>query len=212
MNYLAHLFLSGDDPEVRLGNFIGDFVRGRTPENFFPKKIAIGIHLHRMIDAFTDSHPIVRESKIRLRPSYRHYSGVIVDVFYDHFLARNWEKYHAQPLNDFAQGFYQFAKSEEKWLPEKAKYVLPFMVRHNWLTNYSSTEGIDRVLTGMSKSTPYTSGMEKATSDLIRHYESFEREFLQFMPELHEASNNSHEKLYHQLTGQISIRDINLQP
>ena len=212
MNYLAHLLLSGDDPEIQLGNFIGDFVRGRNPENIFPPKVAVGIHLHRMIDGFTDSHPVVRESKIRLRPTYRHYSAVIVDVFYDHYLAKNWEQYHAMPLNDFANGFYQLAKSEEAWLPEKARYILPYMSRHDWLTNYSKIEGINRVLTGMAKRTPFASGMENATDDLIRHYEAFESEFLMFMPELLNASRESHQKLYEQLAGELGVTDINLQP
>ena len=201
MNYLAHLYLSGDDPEIKLGNFIGDFVRGRNPESVYPTGVAIGIHLHRMIDAFTDSHPVVRESKLRLRPTYRHYSGVIIDIFYDHFLAKNWERHHPTPLTDFAQGFYGLARAEESWLPEKARYVLPYMRQHDWLTNYSRIEGIKKVLNGMSKRTPYESGMENATGDLLVHYAAFEQEFNQFMPELSKACAEAHQKLYAQLTG-----------
>jgi len=98
VNYLAHLYLSGDDPEIQLGNFIGDFVRGRNPESEYPVKVAIGIHLHRIIDSYTDSHSIVRESKLRLRPVYRHYSGVLVDIYYDHFLARHWNQHHQKMI------------------------------------------------------------------------------------------------------------------
>lgn len=171
---------------MQLGNFIGDFVKGRTPEIEYPAKVAIGIHLHRLIDAFTDSHAVVRESKIRLRPVYRHYSGVIVDIFYDHFLAVNWNKHHPEPLPDFAQEFYTLADTESHRLPQKARYVLPFMKKNDWLTNYSKIEGIEKVLGGMARRTPYESGMEKATTDLVAHYDAFEREYFEFMPELEE--------------------------
>lgn len=195
MNYLAHLYLSGDDPQVQLGNFIGDFVRGRKPELEYPAKIAVGIHLHRLIDAFTDSHAVVRESKMRLRPVYRHYSGVIVDIFYDHFLACNWNKHHSEPLSDFAQGFYLLADTESAHLPQKARYMLPFMKKNDWLTNYSQIEGIDKVLGGMARRTPYESGMEKASGDLVRHYESFEKEFFEFMPQLEDYCRKSLKEL-----------------
>ena len=92
MNFLAHIYLSGDDPNIQLGNFIGDFVKGRNLVEQFGHEIAKGIELHRAIDEFTDKHPIVKLSKVRLREKYRHYAPVIVDIFYDHYLAKNWEK------------------------------------------------------------------------------------------------------------------------
>ncbi|MFZ9982655.1 MAG: ACP phosphodiesterase [Cyclobacteriaceae bacterium] len=196
MNYLAHLYLSGDDPEVRIGNFIGDFVRGRTPEQEYPVRMAVGIHLHRNIDAFTDSHPIVRESKLRLRPTYRHYSGVIVDIFYDHFLAKNWDKHHPEPLPDFAMNFYRHADTEAHRLPQKARYVLPFMKKNDWLTNYGNIEGIEKVLGGMARRTPYESGMENASQDLLQYYDLFEREYFEFMPQLEDMCKQSIQELW----------------
>jgi acyl carrier protein phosphodiesterase len=92
MNFLAHLHLSGNNPNIMLGNFMGDFVKGKSYRQQYEPEIIKGIELHRSIDEFTDSHPVVTESKNRLRPTYRHYSGVIVDVFYDHFLAANWNQ------------------------------------------------------------------------------------------------------------------------
>src|SRR5690349_12341831 len=100
MNFLAHIFLSGDDPEIMVGNFIGDFVKGRNLDDRFSSGIVKGIELHRAIDEYTDSHPVVAQSKNRLRPKYRHYAPVIVDVFYDHFLAKNWKNYHPTSLED----------------------------------------------------------------------------------------------------------------
>ena len=98
MNFLAHLYLSGNDPLVRLGNFIGDFVKGRDLADRYEPAIVKGIELHRAIDEFTDQHAIVKQSKMRLRPKYRHYAPVIVDIFYDHFLAAGWDNHSEQLL------------------------------------------------------------------------------------------------------------------
>lgn len=185
MNFLAHLYLSGADEEIMVGNFIGDFVRGRTIYEQFPYKIALGIELHREIDEFTDNHPVVLESKIRLRPKYRHYAPVIVDMFYDHYLATNWSNYYPpQPLADYAQQSYQILKKFEELLPAQVKYLLPYMMEGNWLLNYSKPEGIHRALSGMAKRTPYDSKMDEAIEELNLHYKDFENEFLNFFPDL----------------------------
>ncbi|MFM9075144.1 MAG: ACP phosphodiesterase [Bacteroidota bacterium] len=187
MNFLAHLYLSGDDPDIRIGNFIGDFVKGRNPEGQFPARVALGIQAHRLIDQFTDAHPLVRSSKDRIRAKYRHYSGVIVDIYYDHFLARQWADHHPVPLNEYAQAVYRQVREQEKIVPERAMNMLPWMEKGDWLTNYSHVEGIRRVLTGMSRRTPYACGMEHAAEDLIEHYEGLEDEFNRFLPEVKEA-------------------------
>ncbi len=189
MNFLAHLYLSGADPEIQVGNFIGDFVKGRTPENHFPERIAVGIHTHRLIDNFTDTHPVVKNSKNRLRPKYRHYSGVIVDIFYDHFLARNWDAYHPTALPDYAGNFYALTKQHEPFIPEKAMQMLPHMMRNDWLTNYAHIKGIERVLYGMSRRTTFDSRMDEAVEDLLADYSSYESEFFDFFPELIEKSS-----------------------
>jgi acyl carrier protein phosphodiesterase len=184
MNFLAHLYLSGDDPKIMAGNFIADFVKGRNALSQFEPAIVRGIELHRSIDEFTDTHAIVSESKNRLRPKYRHYSGVIVDVFYDHFLARNWNLYHHDLLPDFADKSYSIIQSFDSILPEDVKYMLPYMIKGNWLVNYSKLEGINRALSGMSRRTPYESKMEESVADLELHYSEFEKEFKAFFPEL----------------------------
>ncbi|HEU5291016.1 MAG TPA: ACP phosphodiesterase [Cyclobacteriaceae bacterium] len=184
MNFLAHLYLSGDDPKIMVGNFIGDFVKGRNAMEQFEPSIIRGIELHRAIDEFTDSHPVVSESKNRLRPKYRHYSGVIVDVFYDHFLARNWDQYHTDLLPDFADMAYDTIQSYDSILPKDVRYMMPYMIKGNWLVNYSKTEGIHRALSGMARRTPYESKMEEATVDLVNAYELFKAEFDNFFPQL----------------------------
>jgi acyl carrier protein phosphodiesterase len=184
MNFLAHAYLSGDDKKILLGNFIGDFIKGRQSLNRFEARIIRGVELHRAIDEFTDNHPVVDESKNRLRPKYRHYAGVIVDVFYDHFLATHWKNYHHESLEDFAEHTYQTIDSFSNILPFEFKRMLPYMVKGNWLVGYSDILGIHAALSGMSSRTPYVSKMDEASHDLREHYEEFKDEFERFFPQL----------------------------
>lgn len=182
MNFLAHLYLSGTNPKIMTGNFIGDFVKGRHLHEQFENEIVRGIEIHRAIDLFTDTHPIVSISKQRLRPVYRHYSPVIVDVFYDHFLAANWTNYHDQTLAAFADQAYNTIESFDSILPAAVRQMLPYMIRGNWLVNYAQVEGIHRALTGMSRRTKYDSRMDESVNDLREHYDAFKNEFEDFFP------------------------------
>ncbi len=184
MNFLAHLYLSGDNPKIKVGNFIGDFVKGKNLTERFEPDIAKGIALHREIDWFTDTHAVVKQSKDRLRPKYRHYSGVIVDIFYDHFLAKNWNEYSKDLLPDFAAVCYTTIQQHEASLPEEVKYMLPYMINGNWLVNYSKLEGIQKALSGMARRTRFESKMEESVADLKESYEDFKKEFEAFFPEL----------------------------
>lgn len=184
MNFLAHLYLSGNDNQIMLGNFMGDFVKGKTYLQQYDSKIIKGIELHRSIDEFTDSHPVVTQSKNRLRPKYRHYSGVIVDVFYDHFLASNWSMFHPDSLENFAQNSYNVIVTTDITLPEELKHMMPYMIDGNWLVNYAKLEGIHRSLSGMARRTPFKSKMEEAVNDLREHYDDFQNEFMEFFPQL----------------------------
>lgn len=184
MNFLAHLYSSADNPEIQLGNFIGDFVRGRDLASRFSENIVKGIELHRAIDEFTDHHPVVKQSKDRLRPKYRHYAPVIIDIFYDHFLATNWSLYHSQPLPDFADDCYDYLQNNLSILPEQVQWMLPHMVRGNWLVNYGNVEGIQQVLSGMTRRSKFDSKMNESTGALIEFYADFNTEFKLFFPEL----------------------------
>lgn len=184
MNFLAHLYLSGSDPDVMTGNFIGDFVKGRSWGDSYPPEVVQGIELHRSIDAFTDSHSVVSKSKKRLFPTYRHYAGVIVDIYYDHFLARNWNEYHHDLLPDYAEQCYKILQSRPYTLPKQVDMLLPHMMRTNWLVNYGTMEGIHRALSGMARRTTFASKMEEAIQDLERDYQLFKQEFDAFFPEL----------------------------
>jgi acyl carrier protein phosphodiesterase len=186
MNFLAHLYLSGNDPKLMIGNFIGDFVKGKNALSQFEPDIIRGVELHRSIDEFTDTHPVVSESKNRLRPKYRHYSGVIVDVFYDHFLASNWSLFHPSTLHVFADSAYELMEKNLTVLPQEVRSMLPYMIKGNWLVNYGKVEGIHRALSGMASRTPFVSKMDEAKEDLVTHYDAFKKEFLEFFPTLKE--------------------------
>jgi acyl carrier protein phosphodiesterase len=184
MNFLAHAYLSGESTKMLLGNLIGDFIKGRQALSRYDEEVIKGVELHRAIDEFTDTHPVVRESKERLRPKYRHYSAVIVDVLYDHFLAANWTDYHAGSLEDFASKTYATLSASAAFLPLPFQRMLPYMIKGNWLVNYAKIEGIHRALSGMAGRTPYASNMDRASSDLREHYGDFGDEFQRFFPEL----------------------------
>jgi acyl carrier protein phosphodiesterase len=183
MNFLAHIYLSFDDEEISIGNFIADSIRGNRFQHL-PEKIRQGIVLHRAIDTYTDAHPVPRQSSKRLHKNHSHYSGVIVDVFYDHFLARSWESYSEEPLEQYAERFYRLLKEHYKILPDPTKHLMPYMIRDNWLVNYATVEGIDRVLNGLYRRTGKKSNMNKAVEDLVEHYDLFEAEFTLFFQDL----------------------------
>ncbi len=183
MNFLAHLYLSGDSDEVMIGNFITDFIKGKDGISY-PPEVYLGILLHREIDSFTDRHPLVAESKQRLWQKHRHYSSVIVDIFYDHFLAKNWPEYSSTSLKEFACHSYSTIQRFGNILPPKAQQVIPHMIANNWLLNYAKLEGVNRALHGMAKRAAFRSSMETAIDDLQKDYEKFARDFREFFPEL----------------------------
>lgn len=183
MNFLAHIYLSGNDNELMIGNFIADFVKGQK-KNDFPPQITKGIELHRAIDDFTDHHPVTLESKKRLYPNHHKYSGVVVDLYYDHFLAKNFSEYSKISLVDFASHTYKNILAFKDVLPPRILEFLPFMIERNWLVNYATVEGIGRTLSGLGKMVSFENRMSEATIDLNRHYSIFEEEFNIFFPQL----------------------------
>ncbi|HKR04652.1 MAG TPA: acyl carrier protein phosphodiesterase [Bacteroidia bacterium] len=187
MNFLAHLYLSGNDENIMIGNFIADHVKGNHFSNY-NEGIIKGIKLHRLIDAFTDSNLIVEKSKKRLRPYFHKYSPVIMDVFYDHFLAKNWNEYHSDSLEKYVDNVYSLLKRNESILPEKTKIMITYMIQYNWLKGYATLEGINRALTGMSRRAKFESKMNEATVFLEKDYGLYEKEFEEFFPQLKKYS------------------------
>ena len=183
MNYLAHIYLSGNHDFLSIGNFIADSVKGKKYKNY-PLEIQKGIVLHRQIDSFTDSNPIVKISKNRLHKRYRHYDGVIIDILYDHYLAKNWSDYCNVSLDKYVRNFYNLLQKNYAVLPEGIQKIMPYMIEGNWIYNYRTIEGIDKVLHGMNKRTKNKSQMHLAIEDLKLHYTDFENDFTLFFEKL----------------------------
>lgn len=183
MNFLAHAYLSFHQPKILVGNFIGDFVKGNLDIQF-EREIIQGILLHREIDQFTDSHPVVKESQLLLKPVFLRYSSVITDMFYDYFLALNWPTYHVDSLEKFSQEVYEIMGDHLPLLPVKFKNTFKYMQRENWLVTYGTKAGIHRALTGISYRTTFKSNLENATSHLMLHHDKFQMYFDDFFPEL----------------------------
>jgi acyl carrier protein phosphodiesterase len=172
MNFLGHFYLSHHDEDLLVGNFIADFVKGKKYLNY-PPKIAEGIMMHRNIDQFTDSHAITRLGKKRLFPTHRHYAGVIMDMYYDHFLAKFWTQYHPEALPLFSAKVFDVLESCWQVLPEKSQQMLPYMKSGQWLTRYATLSGLGRSLSGMAKRLNNHSKLEFATVQLEEHYEAY---------------------------------------
>lgn len=189
MNFLAHIYLSGDNEDVTIGNFIADGIRGKDYKKY-KKDVQTGILLHRQIDTFTDAHKTVRQSTKRLHENYGHYSGVIVDILYDHFLAKNWKDYSNVPLIEYIDHFYDILELNFSELPIRIQKMMPYMIADNWLASYASIEGIAKVLEGMNRRTKNRSHMNLAVNELQEFYNEFEDEFTRFFEELIAFSNS----------------------
>ncbi len=186
MNILAHAYLSDHNDALLIGNILGDFIKGNPshPKNGLLPGEIMGIRLHRAIDQFTDAHPDVVAVRALLHPRCHKYAGVAVDVFFDHFLARDFTPLSGEPLPDFVAYVYRTLQSKQSRLPPAAVRMTTHMVQHDWLTNYQYVEGIDRSLKGLSRRTRFPSGLDTAVIDLKLHYDRIGEHFAQFWPAL----------------------------
>ncbi len=182
MNYLAHLFLSGNDHHVMIGNFIGDYVKGNRYDKYAPG-IRKGILLHRRIDEFTDKHAVVKQSASMLYDHYGRYSGIITDMFYDHLLASGWEIYSDTDLSDFVSGVHKLLLHNYFKLPARVKGFLPFLIKNRGLENYKNISGLHRALTIMSNRSSLPAKTDVAIKILEENYEEFRNQFNTFFPE-----------------------------
>jgi acyl carrier protein phosphodiesterase len=194
MNFLAHLYLSQNNTNLIIGNFIADGIKGKDLQQF-SSAIQEGIVLHRAIDTFTDAHPVFRKSKRRLNARYRHYDSVIIDIFYDYFLAKNWHNYSAIPLDIYTQGIYSMLGKNESIFPENSKRFYDYMVEYNILYNYQYLDGIERVLKGMNNRTQGKSQMDLAIEDLRILTKEFEEDFTVFFKDIKEFVNRKLKEL-----------------
>ena len=183
MNFLAHLYLSNNNTNILIGNFIADHIRGNNYGGF-SKEIQQGIFLHRAIDTFTDAHTIVRKSKRRLHERYGHYDGVIIDIFYDYFLAKNWAQYSEIPLAMYADAIYKLLNEKSPELPGKSQQFIKYMIAYDLLYNYQFEAGIAKVLNGMNHRTQGKSQMNLAIEDLNTLNKELEEDFTLFFEDL----------------------------
>ncbi len=183
MNYLAHLFLSGRNEEVIVGNFIGDYVKGHNYSKY-SENVKKGIILHRNIDMFTDTNRIARASKSRFQSVYGKYSGVIIDILYDHYLAIRWENFTTANLEKFVDFIHSILERDFDLLPEEVKAFIPSFINNNWLNTYKSIEGIEIVLDKMSKRTSLPDLTKNAIKIFREEYDFIEEEFLAYFPTL----------------------------
>lgn len=194
MNFLGHIFLSGEEKEILLGNFITDHVKGKQQHEYSPG-VMKGIQLHRSIDHYTDHHPIVLQGVKRLNGDYGRYASVIIDMYYDHFLSLHWNQYHPEPIIPYTERIYATLLSYAEILPARTQHMLSYMIRDNWLASYAQMEGLEKALGGMSRRARFESGMESAAAFLLNHYETYRDEFSQFMPEMIKHAEQTRDNL-----------------
>ena len=181
MNFLAHTYLSGGNEEIIVGNFMGDYVKGKN-YLLFPEQVKKGILIHRDIDTFTDMHEVTRRGKQRLASRYHKYAGIIIDIFYDHFLASLWNSYSTLPLSEFVSRTYDLLKRNYKVLPDSIKRWFPTFLENNWMMAYTNVEGIELVLERMSANTSLPNHSAFAVDVLRNQYSVFMEDFLEFFP------------------------------
>lgn len=192
MNYLAHLYLSGKDEKVIVGNFIGDYVKGRKYSDY-PEEIAKGILLHRQIDSFTDEHLQTKNAKVFFRNEFGLYSGIVVDFIFDHFLAKNWYDYSDISLRTFSKQMHAILLSNFRYLPGRVQGFLPFLIQNKRLESYASVDGIIQSLKIMSNYTSVPSKSAEARIILEANYGQLEEIFGLFMAEVIEFVHLKHD-------------------
>lgn len=183
MNYLAHLFLADATPESLVGAMLGDFVKGAAKNNY-PPTIQRNIELHRRIDSYTDAHPIVRSAKTLIAPERRRFAGILLDIFYDHYLAKNWAQFSTVALPAFTQRAYAALQHHHAVLPERLQRMLPFMMAEDWLGSYAQIEWVELTLQRMARRLREGNTLASGMEELHRHYHKFEADFLLFFPDL----------------------------
>ena len=195
MNYLAHAYLSFNHPGILVGNMISDFVKGKKKFDY-PPEIQKGITLHRAIDEFTDQHEATRYAKEVFRPYYRLYSGALIDVVYDHFLATNENEFSEESLFKFSLQVYQVLDQNSNLFPEKFAAMFPYMKKHNWLFHYRSINGIEKSFGGLVRRAVYLNESENAARVFNEHYQRLSDSYRHFWADVKPfAQNKLHELL-----------------
>lgn len=189
MNFLAHIYLSGENDQLMVGNFIGDGIKGNHFDHLPPGMIS-GIRLHRIIDSFTDKHPVFLESCRMIRPKMGKFAGVIADMFYDHFLASAWNQYHLESIEDFTIRKYMVINDYYEILPPRFQKMTQYMTRENWLKSYARISNVEKALLGMTNRFNLPVHLPDAIEILLKNYIVLQAQFNLFFPEIISASND----------------------
>ena len=190
MNFLAHLALAGPEDASRIGNILGDFEKG-TPESIqqrLPAEVVAGIVMHRRIDRFTDDHPVFRETRTLLAPERARFAGIIIDIFFDHFLNEHWGSFHPGTVSDFIEEMYHLFERRPEWLGTQFGPLVPLLRRENWLAAYGNFEGLEITLCRVASRSPKLDPIRSGVADLRKHYREFEDQFLAFYPEVRQEA------------------------
>jgi len=187
MNYLFHLYLSGDDPEILTGNFMGDFVKGRLGDAY-PPRLRRGIELHRGIDSFAQGDPQFTRSRLRLSEDFGLYRGILVDLFYDHFLAVTWSDWSTEPLEEYLQRARCVVEGNRCHLPERLQGLVP-IIFEDLILSYRKTEGIEQALLRLSKRVKRANPLAGGGKELTRNYKGLQDDFLEFLPAAREYAD-----------------------
>ncbi len=183
MNFLAHALLSANEPDILVGNFIADSIKGNQIEAFSPA-VQRGIMLHRSIDQFTDTHEEVKKAVSLMRPYFQKYTPVVMDIYFDYFLSINWDSYSDESLKSFVRQVYFCMMKRFTQLPPRSRYILPWMIAQNWMASYGDYKELDAVFRRMAGRTRFVSNMENAVSLLKKHEAELQQHFNKFYPEL----------------------------
>lgn len=186
MNFLAHLALAGPSDTSRIGNLLGDFEKG-TPAALrerLPQEVVEGILMHRQLDAFTDSHPVFKKARDLLHPSRRRYAGIVVDIFFDHFLTRHWSAYHPGTPGEFIASVYETLDAQPRLLGEQLAPLVPRIKRENWLAAYGNEDGLELTLARVASRSTRLAPLKESMTDFRRNRTEFDDCFLAFYPEI----------------------------
>lgn len=183
MNLLAHAYLSGDNQHIVLGNLMGDFVKGRVDAELH-EDVQRGIRLHRLIDTYTDANPVFARSRERLQKPFRRFAGILIDIFYDHFLSKEWARFSPVALPEYARGIYQLLETNRLRLPKRMEQFTTYMITNDILVAYGRVDAIERVLGGMSRRFAHENPLAQGVHELTRNYDGLYADFEEFFPSI----------------------------
>jgi len=185
VNWLAHALLSEADAETRLGNLLADLVKGPARAGM-TANFLLGVRRHQAIDAFTDAHPLVRRSRLRVAGAYPHTRAIIIDIFYDHLLVRNWSRHCDQPLEEFIASVYADLREHRDRFPEAMRNAVDGMLREDWLGSYRSVAGVtaalERVSRRLSARRRKPFALQNSVGTLLENFADLDKDFAEFFP------------------------------